>query len=103
MIPEFDPAAVRMLEAFAKVQRGEAGGGIDPDDLIRSLVVDGDPVGSELSRDPRRVSEMLTQLVANGLLEPVTDVRAPSISRYRLTSLGRSRLERSDERDDEED
>jgi hypothetical protein len=102
MIPEFDPAAVRMLEAFAKVRHGE-GGGADPDDLIRSLVVDGDPVGSELSRDPRRVSEMLTQLVANGLLEPVTDVRAPSISRYRLTSLGRSRLERSDERDDEED
>lgn len=102
MIPEFDPAAVRMLEAFAKVQRGEAGG-IDPDDLIRSLLADGDPVGSELSRDPRRVSQMLTQLVANGLLEPVTDVRAPSISRYRLTSLGRSRLERPDERDDEED
>jgi hypothetical protein len=100
MIPELDPAAVRMLEAFAKVQSSDAA---DPDDLIRSLVGDGDPVGSELSRDPRRVSEMLTQLVANGLLEPVTDVRAPSIKRYRLTSLGRSRLERSDERDDGED
>jgi DNA-binding MarR family transcriptional regulator len=102
MIPEFDPAAVRLLHAFSRHQ-GATGDAIGPDDLIRSLVVDGDPVGSELSRDPRRVSEMLTQLVANGLLEPVTDVRAPSIKRYRLTSLGRSRLERSDERDDGED
>jgi DNA-binding MarR family transcriptional regulator len=100
MIPEFDPAAVRLLHAFSRHQSA-SGDAIDPDDLIRSLVTDGDPVGSELSRDPKRASEMLTQLSTNGLLERVTDANAPSAVRYRLTSLGRSRLQRSD--DDGED
>jgi hypothetical protein len=92
---EFDPAAARMLRAFAR----RPGDSLDAGQVVESLVAEGDPIGTELSRNARRASEMLEQLRDNGLLEPIADPTAPSIARYRLSRLGRSRVERSDAKD----
>jgi hypothetical protein len=93
-IPEFDPAAARMLATFGRLTHGDRAVGAD--DVIGALVAKDDPIGRELSSDPRRVRTVLEQLRSNGLLEPEA---AASPERYRLTALGRTRVERSDRED----
>jgi hypothetical protein len=92
-IPEFDPAAARMLAMFGRLAHGEGTVGVD--EVIGALVAEDDPLGPALSGDPRRVRTVLEQLRSNGLLAP----DASSSERYRLTSLGRTRVERRDRED----
>jgi DNA-binding IclR family transcriptional regulator len=91
-IPEFDPAAARMLAMFGRLAHGE--GAVGADEVIGALVAEDDPIGQELSRDPKRASRVLEQLRSNGLL-----ASASSSERYRLTTLGRARVERRDRED----
>jgi hypothetical protein len=92
-IPEFDPAAARMLAMFGRLARGEGAVGVD--EVIGALVAEEDPIGQELSRDPNRARTVLEQLRSNGLL--TSD--ASSSERYRLTTLGRARVQRPDRED----
>jgi hypothetical protein len=92
-LPEFDPAAARMLATFGRLGHGD--GAVGADEVIGALVAQDDPIGSELSRDPQRVRTILEQLRSNGLLAP--DPSTPE--RFRLTALGRARVERPDRED----
>ena len=92
-IPEFDPAAARMLAMFGRLAHGD--GAVGADEVVGALIAEDDPIGQELSRDPKRARTVLEQLRSNGLLTP----DASSSERYRLTAIGNARVERPDRED----
>jgi hypothetical protein len=89
MDERFDPGVRTVLDAM-----GSMSGPATPAQLLELLAEGEGSEAGALARDPDRLMTILDQLVENGLAQ-----RSPS--GYRLTHLGRLRVERGDERDDE--
>jgi hypothetical protein len=93
MEPKFDPAVVKVLQAFGRRLASGSSDAVSADDILAGLPA--------LQQDRSRARVILRQLVSEGLLEKRTPAAETTAGTYSLTRLGRARIEQRKRPDDD--